>query len=415
MIELINYIDYLLITVGGYPLVIQVAVFFIVVNSILGIIIYANFAVVRRKKYFRELQIKKNQSQIKTFFLEILNNDHELTELEILEQFQDKVGQPTKRGFRSVVGALEDIITQDRSYRKAVNFNKIINSFKIIDDLESRLDFSDKMTRLRIFQALSHLELTISDSKILPHTYSKDFSMRQESRSSYMGVSKNDPFKFFESAASSKLNDWDQIVLMQQFSLHHKNSLPDFSKWMKYSKEPTQIIFFSKMVAHFDQKNSAPTLEALLDHEDHNVRKEAVLALGRMKYAQVEPKLLEIYHYQPTICQDAIVETILYLQTGKAIDFLKHAYESVTNFKSKMLLAEVLLLYGNKGRNYFEQKLKEEEGFNKLILLHVQNPLIKSGLLVRLQKINNTEKKATIKNKKMENDHFNDFAQGMVV
>ncbi len=392
MFEIINYIDYLLITVQGYPLVIQIAVFFITVNSILGIAIYTNLTLVRRKKQFRERQIKKVQSRIKEFFIEVLDNDLEWNESDILEQFEFKVGKLTKRSFRSIVGALEEIIKEDRSYRDAVNFDKIVSAFDVIGALESKLDFSDKKTRLRIFQTLSHLELTISDSKILPHTYSKDFTMRQESRSSYMGVSKNDPFKFFDQEVGAILNDWDQIVLMQQFSIHHIDALPDFSKWIKYSKEPTQIIFFSKMIAHFDQRTSAPTLVELLVHEDHKVRKEAILALGRMRYTQVEPKLMEIYHYQPTMCQDAIIEAIAYLQTGRAFTFLRNSYESSTNSNSKMLVAEVLYLYGVKGKAYFEQKLKEEKGFDKMILLHVQNPLIKSDLRERVEKISKNEK-----------------------
>jgi hypothetical protein len=223
------------------------------------------------------------------------------------------------------------------------------------------------------------LKLTISDSKILPHTYSKNRFLNKESRTSYLGVSKNDPYKFFENSTQN-LNQWDQIGLMQQFLLHHKDNLPNFSKWIKYSKETSQIIFFVRMVAHFNQKSSIPTLIELLENYNHEIRAEVIVALGKMKVLEIEPKFIDLYFSQPLICQNAIIESVAYIQSGNALDFLKQAYESVNNYDTKKLIAEVIYLYGKKGKEHFKELQKNEGGFNQLILQHVENPLIMSKL-----------------------------------
>lgn len=379
---IINYIDYLMIIIKSYPFIIKTSIFFIMINIIMVFMIGTNlFIVIKKKK-----NIENRINELKEWLLELLENGLEFTEEEIFNSFEFKFGKVKKQDLRSITYALEDIIYKNREYRKSVNFNKIIKTFDIITQIERKLDFSGKKIRFGVFKRLYILGLSISDSKILPHTFSKNAYIRQESRISYMSISKNNPFKFFEND-NNELNQWNQMVLLEQFSLY-ENSLPDFSRWIKYSKEPTQIIFFTRMISHFKQKNSSSTLVELISSENHEIRKEAILALGRMGYTAIENKLIEIYNSQPFICQDAIIESILYLKTGRSFDFLKNAYLLNSNYNSKKLIAEVLYLYGRKGRSFFNKQLKYENGFNKLILLHVKNPLIKSDLRERFKKTN---------------------------
>lgn len=99
-----------------------------------------------------------------------------------------------------------------------------------------------------------------------------------------------------------------------------------------------------------------------------------------MKVKDVEARLISMYFTQPIDCQDAIVESISYINSGKALSFLKIAYDTANNSDSKKLIAEVIYLYGTEGRNLFAVLLATEEDFNLQILKHVQNPLIPSAL-----------------------------------
>ena len=240
--------------------------------------------------------------------------------------------------------------------------------------------------RLTVMQTLSNLELTVSDSRILPQTYSSDNSVKKSSRASYVGVSNNQPFKFFDSKTEMPLNEWDQIELMQQFEIHHKDALPDFSRWIKYSKHDSQIIFFTRMIAHFKQYTSVDIVCSLLDNTNKDIRKEAILALGKLNYTAIESKLIHMFYHEPHDCQRAIVYAITMFQTGEAFDFLVSTYDETGSVDNRLLVAEAIYLYGPRGVKFLKERIEQEEGFNKLILMHVQNPLIQSELKSALEK-----------------------------
>ena len=375
---LFDYIEHFWISLSSFPFVIQIAIFFIFFSTVATLSFMVAVFVIRRDKKRREKIVRELRPRIFSFLRNILISKEDYSDEEVYDQFQENFGKLTKKIYISLIPTLEDVVEQEKKHLEAPNYYNIIRGLKIDEYLEKRLDFSNTKVRLRAFHSLSRLDLTISDSKILPHTYAKNKSLRKESRASYVGVSKNDPFKFFD--LDNDLNQWDQISLLQQFILHHKDNLPNFSKWIKYSKDYEQIKFFIKLVAYFNQATSVSVLTDYLDHEDHTVRREAILAMGRMRVKEIEPHLIKIYNTQPAVCQNAIIEAISYINSGKAIGFLKSAYESASSHDTKRLIAEVIYLYGKTGKAYFEEVYKKEEGFNHLILEHVKNPLIPSML-----------------------------------
>lgn len=378
MDNILNYLKHFWISLGSFPLIIQVAIFFIFFSCFTTIALMISVFMIRKAKERNQKIVNELRPRIFTFLRNILISQDQYSENEVNAIYVENFGTLNKKAYLSLIPTLEDVAQQEKKYIGSDNYNSIVKGLRIDTHLERRLDFSSTRSRLRAFQSLSRLELTVSDSKILPHTYAKNASLRKESRASYVGVSNNDPFKFFET--ESEMNNWDQISLMQQFQLHHKDNLPSFSKWIKYSNNPAQIKFFIRMVAHFNQTTAISTLVELLSNTDHSVRLEAILALGKMQADGIENKLTEMYFTQPLSCQDAIIECLSYLNTGKSLDFLKMAYDMAANSDSKRLIAEVIYLYGTEGKNLFEILCQNEQGFDLQILNHVQNPLIPSAL-----------------------------------
>lgn len=373
-----DYIEHFWISLSSFPFVIQIAIFFIFFSCTATFSFMVAVFLIRRAKQIREQIVRELRPRMFTFLRNILIAKDDYTDEEVLEMFVEQFGEVNKKTYISLVPTLEDVIKQEKHQLQSRNYDNVIRGLKIDEYLEKRLDFSNTKIRLRAFQSLSRLDLTISDSKILPHTYSSNASLRKESRASYVGVSNNEPFKFFDQ--DNNLNEWDQISLMQQFLLHHKENLPNFSKWIKYSKDHEQVKFFIKLVAYFKQTTSVAAVMEYLEHENHEVRREAIIALGKLQLKEVENRLIKMYFTQPHVCQKAIIESVLYINSGKSIGFLKSAYQMANSNELKKLIAEVIYLYGKAGRAYFEELYKTETDFNLLILKHVQNPLIPSAL-----------------------------------
>ncbi len=378
MTSIFDYIEHYWISLSSFPFVIQIAIFFIMFSCFATFGFMITVFAVRRDKERRARLVYELRPKIFTFLRNVLTSKDEYSDVEIRELYIENFGEITKKTYISLIPTLEDVVKQDKHRMDSANYRNVISGLKIDDYLEKRLDFSNTRIRLRAFQSLSRLDLTISDSKILPHTYARNSSLRKESRASYVGVSNNDPFKFFDQ--DNDMNQWDQISLLSQFVLHHKDNLPNFSKWMKYSKDNGQIIFFIKLVAYFDQATSITTVMEFLDHEDHLVRKEAIITLGKMRVREIESRLIKMYFTQPYVCQTAIIEALSYISSGKQIGFLKNAWEMASSHELKKLIAEVIFLYGKTGKSLIDELAKDEIGFNKLVLEHVQNPLIPTML-----------------------------------
>lgn len=373
-----QFIERYWVTLSSFPLVIKIAFSIILLSLIATTMSIATIFGIRGKKERDSRLAMKLRPKMFTFFRNILSSRDPYSEIEVYNMFLESFGKLNNKAYESIIPSLEDVITDEKEQLKSISYKSIIKGLKINSFLEKKLDYADTRTRLNAFHSLSRLELTISDSKMLLHTYSKNESLRKESRASYVGVSNNDPFKFFNQV--NDLNHWDQINLMQQLELHHKDNLPNFSKWIVYSENPSQTVFFIRMVSHFKQFNSVNALVEVLDNPNHNIRVEAILAIGKMQIKKMEPRLMDMYYHQPLSCQNAIIEALAYINSGEALEFLKKAYDDINDFDGKRLISEVISLYNEEGREYFDLLLKKEKGFNYLTLEHVVNPLIPSEL-----------------------------------
>lgn len=370
-----SYLEQYFELIPSFPFVIQVALYFIFINAVLSISFALSIYLLRKQKHKAESIEEELYPKQRAFVAKILNNEASSYPDEISQQYQKEVGKLNKKTYPPLIAVMEDIIKEDPAVLSNKNYDFLIKGLRIEEYLFKKLSFSNTRTKLRTFQSLSILNLTAPDSSILPFTYSKNFSLKKESRNSYIGISNHDPFKFFD-VSDNKLNYWDQINLMQQLEHHHKNNLPNFSRWIKYSGNKSQLTFIIKAVAHFKQTTAIPSLIHLLDAEDHEIRKEAILALGELRALEIEEELKTMYNDQPLICQNAIIEAVFMMKSGQSLDFLKATYQEVNNLETKKLIAEAIYTYNDEGKAYLQEMYETEKGFDKLILEHVKNPLI---------------------------------------
>ncbi|MDV6170365.1 HEAT repeat domain-containing protein [Flavobacterium sp. DG1-102-2] len=378
MTSIIDYAEYWWFSFSSYPLVVKIAICVIVFSSAVTLLLMARIFIVRRNKKRKREIITRLRPQLFSFLRNIILSRDIYTGEDVHTLYEQQFGRLEKRAYLSLIPALEDVVFQEKGTLDSDNYNSVIIGLKINKCLEERLDSSSKRMQLLALQALSRLGLTVADSKILPYAYSNDKVLRKESRASYMGVSNNNPFKFFDE--EDTFNEWEEINLMQQFEMHHKDHLPDFSKWIRYSEDDEKIKFFIRQAAYFNQQTALSTIVAILQHDDYRVRKEAIIAIGKLNAADQESKLINLYFSQPLVCQFAIIEAVSFLNTGNSLEFLKNAYELSGNPDLKRLSAEAIYFYGDQGRELFEVLLKTESAANKKILEHVQNKLITSTL-----------------------------------
>lgn len=388
MDSVFSFIEHYKILLGSFPLVIQIAIIVIALNIMVTLSLFSVTFFMRRKRETEDKMVAKYSPKVEALVIGILDSNEIYSEPEVDDLYFDKIGKFSKKSYITIIPVMEDLVHKTPSLMHSKNYKALIRGLKIDEFLEKRISYSNTNKRMRAFQTLSRLNITVSDSKILPHTYSNNNRLRRESRTSYVGISKSDPFKFFDKG-NTNLNYWDQIALLKQFEAHHGDNLPNFSKWIKYSDDHSQIIFLVRAVTYFNQLESADVLIDLLKTDNHKVRKVAIIALGRMGIVSAEEELKNIYHTQPADCQDAIIEAIAFIGSGNSLEFLKKAFFDANNPDAKRLVAEAIYIYGEEGKKCFEELAASCtvcDDFSHLIFEHIKNPLIPSklkGLIVR--------------------------------
>jgi hypothetical protein len=227
------------------------------------------------------------------------------------------------------------------------------------------------------FQEAFVLNLNKFDSKVLQYAYSKNKRIRSEARNSYLALSTNDPYRFFDDFEGS-LTKWDEIELMQYLKQQNiRGNLEGLGKWINYSKNDSLVIFLIKMVGFFKQKGIDDILLEKLDNNNAQIRAEAILTLGELDIKETEESLIERFYTEPEICQVAIVRAIRKFNSGKSLKFLQEIFGETNNTDTKKIIAEAILNYSYEGEIAFQNLKNSLKGFDLLILKHVETPLIK--------------------------------------
>lgn len=357
-----------------FPLIIQITIvltmFFIIASIALVITIYT----IRKKHNKIQRFLKEKLPEIKKLFEEVLFENEKYDEVEFFERFKEIVGEVNRESLDYAVDVLVGFKNENR---KSDHYNHIIKSLGIIEHLEAKFDSRSNSEKMDAFQEAFVLNLNKFDSKVLTHAYSRNSQIRTEARNSYLALSSNDPYRFFDEYDTS-LTKWDEIELMQYLKLQsQRGNLEGLGKWINYSKNDSLVIFLIKMVGYFKQKGIDEILLEKLEDDNAKVRAEAILTLGELGIKDTEQTLIDRYYTEPEVCQVAIVKTIKKFNTGKSLKFLQEIFSETNNIDTKKIIAEAILNYSYEGKIAFQNLKNSLKGFDLTILKHIETPLIK--------------------------------------
>jgi hypothetical protein len=344
--------------------------FFIIATIALMITIYT----IRRKHNRLQKKLENSVPEVLKLFDDILFTNKNYTEQEIFNKFEDIVDEVNRESLDIAVDVLVSFKNEDKESEK---YPLIINALGIIEHLERKFDSRSNSEKMDAFQEAFILDLNKFDSKILRYAYSKNKKIRSEARNSYLALSTNDPYRFFDEF-DQDLSKWDEIELMQYLELQkERGNLEGLGKWINYSKNDSLVIFLIKMVGFFKQKGIDEILIEKLEDDNEFVRAQAILTLGDLDIKETEQELIDRYYTEPEICQVAIVKTIRNFNSGKSLKFLQEIFNESNNTDTKKIIAEAILNYSYEGRIAFQNLKNTLKGFDLLILQHIETPLIK--------------------------------------
>lgn len=170
----------------------------------------------------------------------------------------------------------------------------------------------------------------------------------------------------------SGLNEWEQLLLVKLFSVYPEENLPDFREWLKQEANESQLTAVLKLMTHFEQKPSIHTLVPLLKYENDKVKQASIALLGKLKMTEAEESLWYEYDFNDFGIKKEIIHAIVFIRSGKAIDFLKYTYRRAMEVEEVRLLLSALYVYNSESLSYFQGEMAnasryEKELFNSVI------------------------------------------------
>jgi hypothetical protein len=370
--------DYLYVLYAGIlslPLIIQICIYFILSSIALVILFFLTVAIMRYNYNRKVNREKKLFPKIDALIIKYLYaSDPNIEAFEVKNEFIEKIGKLTKSKLDLVT---ERLIVCKNNYQVENNENilRIMYVLELDKHISDKLQFSSTKQKIKGFKELSTLAASANESDLLPFTYNRNRKIRLEARTAYMKLSKNDPFKFFDETKDD-LTVWDQISLLTHLKTIENFSIPNFSKWITYSTNHSIVSFCLKMCSYFNQKESVASIVNFMNTPNHALRAQAIQTLGDLNAVETERTLQTLYTNQPQICQLEILNALGKFKTGESIPFLKHEFNHASSLELRKFAAYAILLHDNIGMGILKEMENETNDSGKLILRHIENPLI---------------------------------------
>lgn len=372
-----NFVEWFLsfiYKIKTFPLIIQITIVLTMVFIVATLALMITIYTIRRRHNRLQKTLENSVPEIVKLFADILFTDKNYSEQEIFTKFEDIVDEVNRESLDIAVGVLVDFKNEHKESEK---YPLIIGALGIVEHLERKFDSRSNSEKIDAFQEAFVLDLNKFDSKVLRYAYSKNKMIRSETRNSYLALSTNDPYRFFDEF-DRDLSKWDEIELMQYLELQkERGNLEGLGKWINYSKNQSLVVFLIKMVGFFKQRGINEILIEKLEDDNVLIRAEAILTLGELNISETEQDLIDRYYTEPEICQVSIVKTIRKFNSGKSLNFLQEIFNETNNTDTKKIIAEAILNYSYEGKIAFQNLKNTLKGFDLIILQHVETPLIK--------------------------------------
>lgn len=369
---------------GTYPFFLQLSLIFIVVSFITTSTSYFRLIIKRITGYYKERLKQKYQSTIEQLITEatVMNEDllngvglNDIRLNKYVQEFAQILPIKHKKVRQLIIDA---ILHHKKNFsgEAGVLLNRLFIELNLHKDAINKLSAFYWQTKVKGLIELSHMEVSLPDVLILPLTNSKQRLLRMEARACYIGISKNEPFKFFDILTDS-LTQWDQIDLFNIIASAPDLNIPNFSRWITYSDNNSLKSFCLKLAVYFNQQNAIPAIIELLKTKDQYLRAEAIESLGSLQADNIEKLLCDMYNNEPLSCQIAIIKTLGNIASGDNLQFLSIELQHNSDYDIKLNAARAITAHhSSTAKDLINELIKHTGGLTKNILQHALHPLI---------------------------------------
>lgn len=227
-------------------------------------------------------------------------------------------------------------------------------NLELYKDSIKKVDNRHWAVKAKGFRELTQMDVKDAGKKIEKYVNSHHNILRIESQVAMVRLNEKDPLSFLDDLRH-QLSKWEQINILDTL-LYHKINIDSYERWMNNPNDSV-VIFAIKMAGFFKHIQSWPRVLELLEHNNPDIRFEALKTLDMFeiaenttpfKQAYFKEKRLEemnndaFYNIKMDRNRLAAIEALRSVATVNELPFFEQVLLTEKDFKILRKAAEIL-------------------------------------------------------------------------
>ncbi len=341
---------------AGYPVIIKIAVFIILILFSLTVMSLIRFFYIRHKQILKAKRKKKIKKIYRANLIDILY--FSFKELSVQDLNADsELPEPQKKWQKRMLTDLILKVKSDKSYEmdggvfQSYNYINLLTYFKLYDYWVNEISSTDISKAIRALRVINEIGGGVRGSAFSSSVYHRNGYLRKFARMTYTRFDSHDPYKFLEQGLDDHFNKFDEKRLHYiLIEMNKDHPIPLLTKWVRNSTKENYKGFLVREMGFFKQYESIPFLVELYKTEQSILVKcEIMETLGELEYEPLIDLAKEEFNSASKPLQTSIIEGLRLLKSRKSLPFLTETYQSTQFSETKIKIVEMLQEFDEEG------------------------------------------------------------------
>jgi hypothetical protein len=317
----------------------------------------------RMRKDYIARKKKKCENRYRDFIIEwIYEVNLQQVPSSVLRELEDPILRDT---FTTELLSIHISLTGESAYRLVDLFHKAgLKPFTI-----RKIHSMFWPVKAKGIKELAQMNITSENHLFVKYLNSRNDILGLEAQLAWIRLNPDDPLKFYDDP-KIQLTDWGQVNSLIAFKKIGK--IPDFGKWIE-SKTRIVVIFALKMTGILKEFQNELLVQQRLYDSDPEIRREAVIALGRLELSSSNPNLRQIYPRENLSNKAEILRALSITSDSENFSLFKEVLLDETDISTRILAAKGIVGLDQNCRNKLDLIFAEAEPTLKKIIMHAKD------------------------------------------
>ena len=219
------------------------------------------------------------------------------------------------------------------------------------------------------FRELAQMKITEENSLIKRYLNSPNDVLRIEAQLAWIQLNPDDPLAFYDDPLI-QLTEWGQLNTL--VSLKKIEKIPDFGRWLQSSTRSV-VIFALRMSGILKTFGNVELISQRLHDPDHDIRYEAIIALGKMAVTSPVNELRQLFAKEVPENKTELLRSLTIITDDTNVPFFEQVLLDEPDLNLRILATKGLVLLGTVGAERVDLLYGKADPELKKIIIHAKD------------------------------------------